>query len=171
MTENQKLREALQAASRILESVHRDVLLNDQMPAKGLIDALSLTRQALALPTAAQSATHPYDCACQWCKGKTAAPAGEQEAFTEALSKLPDWAPDYEQHRPWVNALLWLLWQQARAALACDARDAARWRYAMDWGQKDFAVCMRVGKTGVCWEPIKTDGPIDQAMARGGELE
>ena len=43
-------------------------------------------------------------------------------------------------------------------------RDADRWRYAMDWGTKGFAVCKRVGNTGTCWEPIKTAGPIDAAI-------
>jgi len=62
--------------------------------------------------------------------------------------------------------------QAVRAALSAqavpderDKVDAERWRYAMDWDTKGFAVCMRVGKTGQCWEPIKTDGPIDAAIA------
>lgn len=43
-------------------------------------------------------------------------------------------------------------------------RDAERWGFAMDWSNSDFAVCRRVGKTGACWEPIKTSGPVDAAM-------
>lgn len=43
--------------------------------------------------------------------------------------------------------------------------DAARWQFVMDWGNKDFAVCKRVGVTGTCWEPIKTSGPVDDALA------
>lgn len=43
-------------------------------------------------------------------------------------------------------------------------RNAARWNYAMDWDNCGFAVCRRVGATGTCWEPIKTNGPIDAAM-------
>ena len=44
-------------------------------------------------------------------------------------------------------------------------KDAERWNHAMDWETKDFAVCRRVGRTGSCWEPIKTSGPIDAAIA------
>lgn len=43
--------------------------------------------------------------------------------------------------------------------------DAERWQFVMDWGNKDFAVCKRVGVTGTCWEPIKTSGPVDFALA------
>lgn len=45
------------------------------------------------------------------------------------------------------------------------AENAARWQFVMDWGNKDFAVCKRVGVTGTCWEPIKTSGPVDAALA------
>ena len=44
-------------------------------------------------------------------------------------------------------------------------QDAERWNHAMDWATVDFAVCRRVGRTGSCWEPIKTSGPIDAAIA------
>lgn len=47
-------------------------------------------------------------------------------------------------------------------------KDAERWNHAMDWGVKDFAVCRRIGRTGQCWEPIKTSGPIDAALAEKG---
>lgn len=43
-----------------------------------------------------------------------------------------------------------------------DASDAARWHYAMDWGNKKFAVCKR---EGVSWTPITTVGTIDRAMS------
>lgn len=42
-----------------------------------------------------------------------------------------------------------------------DALDAARWRYAMDWDNKEFAVCKR---QDMSWAPIKTSGPLDHAM-------
>ena len=50
---------------------------------------------------------------------------------------------------------------EARNATLTD--DAARWQYAMDWGNKTFAVCMRL--PGEDWDPINTNGPIDHAMA------
>lgn len=59
----------------------------------------------------------------------------------------------------------------AQPAACADVLDAKRWRYAMDWDTKDFAVCRRVGATGTCWEPIKTDGPIDAAIAASGRQE
>lgn len=40
--------------------------------------------------------------------------------------------------------------------------DGTRWRFAMDWGTKDFAVCYRDGNA---WVPIKTNGPIDAALS------
>lgn len=47
-----------------------------------------------------------------------------------------------------------------------DAADAARWRYAMDWNTKQFAVCMR---DGMSWTPIKTEGPLDHAMEQAAK--
>lgn len=55
---------------------------------------------------------------------------------------------------------------QFRQASAGSIQDAARWKYAMGWNTKKFAVCKRVGATGTCWEPIKNSGPIDAEMAR-----
>lgn len=61
-------------------------------------------------------------------------------------------------------------YQAGRAAQQSqDREDAERWRYAMDWDTTGFAVCRRVGDTGVCWEPIKTDGPIDHARRIEGD--
>ena len=50
----------------------------------------------------------------------------------------------------------------AAPAAPADALDAERWRYAMDWDNKEFAVCKR---EGMSWTPIKTDGAIDRAMS------
>ena len=58
-----------------------------------------------------------------------------------------------------------VLLNEAAQALAAEAADAARWRYAMDWQTKGFAVCRRVTEAEGCWTPIKTTGPIDAAMA------
>lgn len=54
-------------------------------------------------------------------------------------------------------------WRTRAAQQSQDREDAERWRYATDWSNKDFAICKRVGDYGVCWEPIKTNGPIDHA--------
>lgn len=51
--------------------------------------------------------------------------------------------------------------QRAEPAPASDTADAARWRFAMNWGTKDFAVCCRDENA---WVPIKTNGPIDTAI-------
>ena len=40
----------------------------------------------------------------------------EREAFESELAKMPDWAPECEKHRPWVEWILWVFWQ-ARASL------------------------------------------------------
>lgn len=137
---NQKLREALQAISDIDDST------NHAVDASAALDRIGqIARQALALPTAP--------------------PVGERE-----LPQLPmHYAMMNLPHCPHVNGYTAdQMRAYARAALSAgDAVDAQRWRYAMDWGTKDFAVCMRVGATGVCWEPIKTDGLIDAAMRKG----
>lgn len=51
----------------------------------------------------------------------------------------------------------------AVAPQAQDVKDADRWRYAMDWSNKEFAVCKR---QGMSWTPIKTSGPLDHARAQ-----
>lgn len=47
---------------------------------------------------------------------RPAAQAGEREAFEAELAKMPDWAPECEKLRPWVEWILWVFWQ-ARASL------------------------------------------------------
>ena len=59
--------------------------------------------------------------------------------------------------------------KELEALQSQDREDAVRWRYAMDWGTKGFAVCQRVDGIGECWEPIKTNGPIDHARRIEGE--
>lgn len=40
-----------------------------------------------------------------------------REEFEAELAKMPEWAPEFEQHRAWVEAFAWNLWQaQAQAA-------------------------------------------------------
>jgi hypothetical protein len=44
------------------------------------------------------------------------------EAFDAHLRAMPDWAPEFEVHRPWVEALMQDAWRAAteRAAKLCD---------------------------------------------------
>lgn len=51
-----------------------------------------------------------------------------------------------------------------------EALKAAMWDHCMDLGTRDFAICKRVGATGACWEPIKTSGPVEAAVARNAAL-
>lgn len=51
-----------------------------------------------------------------------------------------------------------------------EALKAAMWDHCMDWGTRDFSICKRVGATGACWEPIKTSGPVEAAVARNAAL-
>lgn len=74
--------------------------------------------------------------------------------------------PSGDGHETWRDAAIAERKRRVAAEKSLqsqDREDAARWRYAMDWETKDFAVCRRVGDTGACWEPIKTSGPIDHA--------
>lgn len=185
MTENQKLREAIK---RLLKA-HR---ITVQAPPKTITDAenqiaeiqnaVKFAEEALALPTAevmTNGLTQAETDASASVSGLTAAPVGERDRFEKWATNDGAWSNNivrsscnpgnYANH---AIQQLWLAWQARAALSAGDAVDAQRWRYAMDWGTKDFAVCMRVGATGVCWEPIKTDGPIDAAIAaraKGGE--
>lgn len=49
------------------------------------------------------------------------------EAFAAHLRAMPDWAPEFEVHRPWVEKLLLDAWDAAteRAAKECEERAAA----------------------------------------------
>lgn len=55
---------------------------------------------------------------------------GEREAFEAELQKMPEWAPEFEQHRAWVEHFAWLLWQAraARSAAQGAAQVPAGWR-------------------------------------------
>lgn len=44
-------------------------------------------------------------------------PASERERFERELARMPEWAPEFEPHRAWVEKFGWDLWQ-ARAALS-----------------------------------------------------
>lgn len=44
--------------------------------------------------------------------------SSEREQFEAELAKMPDWAPEFEPHRAWVNAYAWNVWQAARRAQA-----------------------------------------------------
>ena len=62
-----------------------------------------------------------------------------KEAFEAHLQAMPEWAPEFEVHRPWVEKLLLDAWNAAteRAAKLCDAKRAA---YLADPDAKMIAV-------------------------------
>lgn len=74
----------------------------------------------------------------------------------EGLASLSDCADELEAALSQPTTV-----QRAEPAPASDTADAARWRFAMNWGTKDFAVCYRDENA---WVPIKTNGPIDTAI-------
>lgn len=41
----------------------------------------------------------------------------EREAFENTLKEMPNWEPEYEVHRAWVEAFAWNVWQ-TRALLS-----------------------------------------------------
>ena len=159
MSNEQKLREALCELMHIV-SIHQRATRNNFAWAE-----MAFAREALALPTADHfpDATKMIE---------AAAPVGERELFERTMMDKYGWQnEDFKLddfgYFDGQTDTAWMAWQARAALSAGDAVDAQRWRYAMDWGTKDFAVCMRVGATGVCWDPIKTDGPIDTAMRKG----
>jgi len=131
MTENQKLREALQAIS------HIDDTTNHSVDASAALDRIGqIARQALALPTAEQ--VDDINVAESFTSvTKTAAPVGEREAFEREMSKPPfefcmDRWPDDGSSYAWPGnyaayhtQCAWDAWR-ARAALSAGAAiDAA----------------------------------------------
>lgn len=129
MTENQKLREALQAISDIDDST------NHAVDASAALDRIGkIARQALALPTAEQ--VDDINVAESFTSvTKTAAPVGEREAFENEMRYVDVWghrslkkraSGNYEN---WQVNLMWDVWQARAALSAGDAVDAQRYRY------------------------------------------
>ena len=153
MTENQKLREALQVA--------RDHIDMDALEISHCKDA-TLIRQALAPPTAEQ--------------------VGEREAFEREMSKPPfefcmdRWPDDGSYAWPgnyaaYHTQCAWAAWQARAALSAGDAVDAQRYRWLMDnctLGIKQNGVGWSLN-TSACVAPdcIKDVGDaIDAAMRK-----
>lgn len=141
MTENQKLREALQAIS------HIDDTTNHSVDASAALDRIGqIARQALALPTAEQ--VDDINVAESFTSvTKTAAPVCEREAFEREMSKPPfefcmdRWPDDGSYAWPgnyaaYHTQCAWAAWQ-ARAALS--AGDAG-WQ-PIETAPKDGSDC------------------------------
>ena len=177
MSNEQKLREALQAIS------HIDDTTNHSVDASAALDRIGqIARQALALPTAEQ--VDDINVAESFTSvTKTAAPVGEREAFEHDLSKSPfefdmdrwpdnapvDWPGSYKQYHV---QCAWDAWQARAALSAGDAVDAQRYRWLMDnctLGIKQNGVGW-ILNTSACVAPdcIKDVGAaIDAAMRKG----
>jgi hypothetical protein len=139
MTENQKLREALQAIS------HIDDTTNHSVDASAALDRIGqIARQALALPTAdhlpdagkrVNGLTEAETDASASVSGLTAAPVCEREAFEREMSKPPfefcmDRWPDDGSSYAWPGnyaayhtQCAWDAWQARAALSAGDAVD------------------------------------------------
>ena len=154
MTENQKLREALQAIS------HIDDTTNHSVDASAALDRIGqIARQALALPTAdhlpdagkmANGLTQSETDASASVSGLTAAPVCEREAFEREMSKPPfefcmdRWPDDGSYTWPGTYAAYhtqcaWAAWQARAALSAGDAVDAQRYRWLRDNGVLGFS--------------------------------
>ena len=129
MTENQKLREALQAIS------HIDDTTNHSVDASAALDRIGqIARQVLALPTAEQ--VDDINVAESFTSvTKTAAPVCEREAFEREMSKPPfefcmdRWPDDGSYAWPgnyaaYHTQCAWAAWQARAALSAGDAVDA-----------------------------------------------
>ena len=174
MTENQKLREALQAIS------HIDDTTNHTVDASAALDRIGqIARQALALPTAEQ--VDDINVAESFTSvTKTAPPVGEQEAFENEMRHVDVWghrslkkraSGNYEN---WQVNLMWDVWQARAALSAGDAVDAQRYRWLMDnctLGIKQNGVGWSLNTTA-CIAPdcIKDVGTTIDAAMRKGQL-
>ena len=179
MSNEQKLREALQAIS------HIDDTTNHSVDASAALDRIGqIARQALALPTAdhipdagGMVADHLPEA------GKmieTAAPVGEREAFENEMRHVDVWghrslkkraSGNYEN---WQVNLMWDVWQARAALSAGDAADAQRYRWLMDnctLGIKQNGVGWSLNTTA-CIAPdcIKDVGATIDAAMRKGQL-
>ena len=165
MTENQKLREALQVIS------HIDDTTNHSVDASAALDRIGqIARQALALPTAEQ--VDDINVAESFTSvTKTAAPVGERDRFESwwrsvqlmtfpkeyDIERLQDWGSIYKP-----KALeAW----QARASLSAgDAVDAQRYRWLADCNNYEAGLALII-------DPKLTEqalgAAIDAAMRKG----
>jgi len=176
MSENQKLRDALQAIANIDDST------NHSVDASAALDRIGrIARQALALPTAdhipdagGMVADHLPEA------GKmieTAAPVGEREAFENEMRHVDVWghrslkkraSGNYEN---WQVNLMWDVWQARAALSAGDAVDAQRYRLLRTKiyiDPKELILRIRdVFLTSGATLPEMLDAAIDAAMRKG----
>ena len=133
MTQNQKLREALQAIS------HIDDTTNHSVDASAALDRIGqIARQALALPTSdhipdagemVNGLTQAETAASASVSGLTAAPVGEREAFEREMRCEEEWGHrslkkrQNGQYENWQVDLMWAVWQARSSLSASDAVD------------------------------------------------
>ena len=181
MSENQKLRDALQAIANIDDST------NHAADASAALDRIGqIARQALSLPTAdhipdaGEKVADHFPDATKMIE--TAAPVGEREAFEHDLSKSPfefdmdrwpdnapvDWPGSYKQYHV---QCAWDAWQARAALSAGDAVDAQRYRLLRTKiyiDPKELILRIRdVFLTSGATLPEMLDAAIDAAMRKG----
>ena len=176
MTENQKLREALQAIS------HIDDTTNHSVDASAALDRIGqIARQALALPTAdhlpdaGKMVVDHFPDATKMIE--TAAPVGEHEAFERTMMDKYGWQRNdfklddfgyFDGH----TDTAWMAWQARSALSAGDAVDAQRYRWLREqhWSNSDICCVdepkqnVRLG--GTCPSGDLLDSAIDAAMRK-----
>ena len=159
MSENQKLREALQAIS------HIDDTTNHSVDASAALDRIGqIARQALALPTEpahadtwgisrAMVTLYAYECDGLTAEAlalptadhlpdagkmvEAAAPVGERELFERTMMDKYGWQnEDFKLddfgYFDGQTDTAWMAWQARAALSAGDAADAQRYRWLMD---------------------------------------
>jgi len=139
MSNEQKLREALQSIS------HIDDTTNHSVDASAALDRIGqIARQALALPTAEQ--VDDINVAESFTSvTKTAAPVGERDAFEREMRCDEEWGHrslkkrQNGQYENWQVDLMWAVWQARAALIAGDAVDAQRYRWLRDNGVLGFS--------------------------------
>lgn len=89
----------------------------------------------------------------------------ERAAFEAELQAMPEWAPEFEPHRAWVERFAWDLWQ-ARAALASKPVQGGvitcQWEGAEEWMPLAWELCANECGEEACTELIWEGGPIPE---------
>lgn len=161
MSNEQKLREALQAIS------HIDDTTNHSVDASAALDRIGqIARQALSLPTAdhipdaGEKVADHFPDATKMIE--TAAPVGERELFERTMMDKYGWQnEDFKLddfgYFDGQTDTAWMAWQARAAMSAGDAVDAQRYRWLADCNNYEAGLALII-------DPKLTEQALDAAI-------
>lgn len=83
----------------------------------------------------------------------------ERKAFEAWLKAAPDWAPEFEQHRAWVEQYAFMAWRAATLAERERNQDAKRYCWLAENAIIETDAFRHDGK-----DPASTKRPLDMAI-------